>query len=162
MSNNDYMIIHDIDLFPLNSALNYKYPMKGPYHIADPRMHPIYHYKNYIGGILSITLKDFNKLNGMSNDYWGWGREDDDLYKRMKIHKLQLERIESVPDPDYPWFIHDHSHSEKRDTTNLLHNTYLLKRQDLKSGITSLKYKLINIRNSKADGYKYKIINNAK
>lgn len=34
-----------------------------------------YDYETYIGGVLLLTLRDFERLNGMSNDFWGWGLE---------------------------------------------------------------------------------------
>ena len=31
-------------------------------------------------------------LNGYPNDYWGWGCEDDDMYKRVRHYNLTLTR----------------------------------------------------------------------
>ena len=33
------------------------------------------------------------QINGMSNRYWGWGREDDELYVRMKKANLNVRKI---------------------------------------------------------------------
>ena len=30
-----------------------------------------------------MSIKDFNKINGFSNKFWGWGGEDDDMYNRI-------------------------------------------------------------------------------
>ena len=30
------------------------------------------------------------QVNGMSNRYWGWGREDDELYVRLKKAGLKV------------------------------------------------------------------------
>lgn len=60
-----------------------------------------YHYKNFIGGILMLTLRDFRSLNGMSNKYWGWGLEDDELFLRIRYFSSSLlcfQRLESHPD----------------------------------------------------------------
>lgn len=47
-SNFDYMVMHDVDLLPLNPQLYYGYPGDGnALHIASPQLHPKYHC-NYI------------------------------------------------------------------------------------------------------------------
>lgn len=39
-------------------------------------------YPTIFGGAGSFTKHDFQLINGFSNQFWGWGGEDDDLYKR--------------------------------------------------------------------------------
>lgn len=58
----DYMAMHDVDLLPLNTELNYGYPADGPYHVAAPHVHPMYHYKTFIGGIVLMTNEHFEKV----------------------------------------------------------------------------------------------------
>ena len=47
--------------------------------------------------ILKLLNTVFNKLyfqvNGLSNKFWGWGREDDELYLRMKEAKLSVSNL---------------------------------------------------------------------
>nr|CAG4652136.1 EOG090X0CO7 [Triops cancriformis] len=95
-SGSDYIAIHDVDLLPLNYELDYSYPSKGPYHVASPDLHPRYHYKTFVGGILLLTNADFEKVNGLSNRYWGWGLEDDELYVRMKNAGLKIQRPKNL------------------------------------------------------------------
>jgi xylosylprotein 4-beta-galactosyltransferase len=71
----DYIAMHDVDLIPINANLRYDYPKSGPFHVASPQLHPKYHYKTFVGGILLITREHFEKVNGLSNNYWGWGLE---------------------------------------------------------------------------------------
>jgi hypothetical protein len=36
----DYMAMHDVDLLPLNTLLDYGYPFRGPFHVSTPELHP--------------------------------------------------------------------------------------------------------------------------
>lgn len=55
----DYLAMHDVDLLPLNEALDYGFPKEGPFHVASPELHPLYHYKTYVGGILLLTKRHY-------------------------------------------------------------------------------------------------------
>lgn len=39
-------------------------------------------YATIFGGAGAFLKKDFENINGFSNEFWGWGGEDDDLYHR--------------------------------------------------------------------------------
>lgn len=58
----DYLAMHDVDLLPLNEALDYGFPVEGPFHVASPELHPLYHYKTYVGGILLLTKKHYRAV----------------------------------------------------------------------------------------------------
>lgn len=32
-----------------------------------------------VGGVLAIRMNHFYAVNGFSNEFWGWGGEDDDM-----------------------------------------------------------------------------------
>ena len=40
-------------------------------------------YSHFFGGITAINKNTMIEINGLSNNYWGWGREDDDFYHRI-------------------------------------------------------------------------------
>lgn len=92
----DYIAMHDVDLLPLNPNLHYDYPKDGPFHIAAPELHPKYHYKTFVGGILLVNRDHFAILNGMSNRYWGWGLEDDEFYVRIRDAQLHVTRPANI------------------------------------------------------------------
>ena len=49
-------------------------------------------YREYAGGIMSLSKSTLTRFNGMSNLYFGWGGEDDNLFGRLVANKLQVKR----------------------------------------------------------------------
>lgn len=39
-------------------------------------------YSKLVGGVFAISVDHFIQVNGYSGYFWGWGGEDDDMYKR--------------------------------------------------------------------------------
>lgn len=39
-------------------------------------------YNNYAGGVVAVNYHSLQAINGHSNDFWGWGSEDDDFSAR--------------------------------------------------------------------------------
>ncbi|KAK1335889.1 hypothetical protein QTO34_003688 [Cnephaeus nilssonii] len=62
----DYIAMHDVDLLPLNEELDYGFPEAGPFHVASPELHPLYHYQTYVGGILLLSKQHYQLCNGTS------------------------------------------------------------------------------------------------
>lgn len=88
-----YVVCHDVDMLPLDSACDYSLPesvthLAGAAEQFDYRMP----YLNYLGGVLAITLKAFERVNGYSNRYWGWGAEDDDMFLRLWCYGITPKR----------------------------------------------------------------------
>ena len=47
-------------------------------------------YATIFGGVGAFTKIHFERINGFSNLFWGWGGEDDDLYQRYGVHPMEL------------------------------------------------------------------------
>lgn len=45
-------------------------------------------YMTSAGGIVSMSLKHWRKINGFGNNYFGWGGEDDELHHRLRLNGL--------------------------------------------------------------------------
>jgi hypothetical protein len=92
----DYICFHDVDMLP--EEADYSYPMK-PTHLASNLSSYNYSvpYDEYFGGVTLFNKYDFELVNGYSNEYWGWGYEDDDLLNRCYYKKLPMD-VEWVGD----------------------------------------------------------------
>ena len=96
-------IFHDVDLLPSEELKEYyeNVPTDKPVHIAAVwdryNGNP-----NYFGGIVAFNKTMFEKINGYPNNFWGWGGEDDELYKRTKkfynILKVKKGSIKDLED----------------------------------------------------------------
>ncbi|KAJ8338479.1 hypothetical protein SKAU_G00374450 [Synaphobranchus kaupii] len=138
----DYIAMHDVDLLPLNEALDYGFPDQGPFHIASPELHPLYHYKTYVGGILLLTKQHYQMCNGMSNRFWGWGREDDEFYRRLRTAGLELFRPIGIT-TGYKTFRHIHDPAwRKRDQKRVAAQKQEQFKVDAEGGLTNLRYKV--------------------
>lgn len=92
----DYVVFHDIDMIPI--IVDYSYS-EYPTHLASKFVSNNKDFNRivfdeYFGGVTIFPIEDFERINGYSNDYWGWGYEDDDLLWRCKINGIKLDQKE--------------------------------------------------------------------
>jgi hypothetical protein len=85
---NDYQTItfvfNDVDTMPYNkNFLNYE--------TVQGTVKHFYGYHFTLGGIVSITGADFEKINGFPN-YWAWGYEDNALSNRVNNAGIIVDR----------------------------------------------------------------------
>ncbi|XP_014872121.1 beta-1,4-galactosyltransferase 7 isoform X1 [Poecilia latipinna] len=155
----DYLAMHDVDLLPLNEALDYGFPKEGPFHVASPELHPLYHYKTYVGGILLLTKRHYHMCNGMSNRFWGWGREDDEFYRRLRKAELQLFRPSGIT-TGYKTFLHIHDPAwRKRDQKRVAAQKQEQFKVDPDGGLTNLQYQVDSRQELTISGAPCTIIN---
>lgn len=83
----DYVCFHDIDM--ICNTIDYSYN-DHPTSLIRYRTKSKKVYKEYFGGITIFPNNIFKLINGFSNDYWGWGCEDDDLYNRCIKSKIDV------------------------------------------------------------------------
>ena len=89
----DYVVFHDVDMLP--EKVDYSYS-DIPIHLATDNLP----FEHYFGGITLFPIDLFERINGFSNVYWGWGFEDDDLrYRCIKndIPLVQVSQTDSLP-----------------------------------------------------------------
>jgi hypothetical protein len=89
---NDYQnitfVFNDIDTVPFSNIFDYT--------TSSGMVKHFYGFKYALGGIVSITGKDFELINGYPN-FWGWGMEDNVLQKRCESAGLIVNRDQFYP-----------------------------------------------------------------
>ncbi len=92
-SSYDYFAFHDVDMLPVDS--DYSFP-DGPTHLSSEveQFNWGLPYDGYFGGVTLFDKESFSKINGYSNEYWGWGAEDDDVLHRCMIKDVDTYRKE--------------------------------------------------------------------
>ena len=87
----DYFCFHDVDMLPL---VSYYSRVFNPTHLAAEAEQFGFKlpYNGYFGGVTLFDKNSFQRVNGFSNDYWGWGAEDDDILFRCKVLEIKTSR----------------------------------------------------------------------
>ena len=78
-------VLHDVDLLPSKELMPWytRLPSEQPVHIA--RVWSRYNDNlKYFGGIVAFSEDHYRKINGFPNNFWGWGGEDDEMFKRIQ------------------------------------------------------------------------------
>lgn len=80
-------------------------------------------YKNYFGGVTTVSRDQFKKINGFANMFYGWGGEDDDLNHRITKFNLTVNRTPA----HMARFIMLKHDKVLFDTKNLFYRTFMKK-----------------------------------
>ena len=97
-------------------------------------------YRALFGGIQAFKKQDYLAINGYSNKYWGWGAEDDNLFKRIRTKGFSLTRS-SEEVGRYKMNQRHHFRSDGANKENLkIYNQELKLDEDGLRNITSLNY----------------------
>lgn len=133
----DGFAAHDVDMLP--SKADYSFPT-CPTHIATKVEQFRYKmpYPQYFGGVTLFPNEDFRKANGYSNNFWGWGAEDDELYKHMVSLGITIERRQC--------FFQSLHHTRKLVQEDYKRNIEYLKMQrSSEDGLTHCKYEIVKL-----------------
>jgi len=90
----DYIVFHDVDMLPIDVDYSYS---EVPLHLAthfelEYEKAKNLEFDDYFGGVTILCNSVFEKVNGYSNLYWGWGFEDDDLLFRCFQKNIPLDK----------------------------------------------------------------------
>jgi GT2 family glycosyltransferase len=130
----DYICFHDVDMIPVKADYSYS---DIPLHMASNCSQFDYKlpYNNYYGGVNLMSNENFIKINGFSNDYWGWGVEDDDLLARVMKSGYGIKRRTGY------YYSLPHKKNPSNRPENL--KKYNSKYNYLEDGLSNLEYKLL-------------------
>jgi hypothetical protein len=142
-------IHHDIDMIPDIERIKYFFNDNV---IACKIPNKKYNgSSNFVGGILSIPLNIMDHINGYSNNFWGWGREDHNLYKRLSAQQIKIYRpntgnvIEIEHVKAYNLITDNNINNNFKKN---YHNNWITHKNELKngfnSGLSDLLYDILN------------------
>lgn len=148
----DYVAFHDIDMIPKNADYSY---VEVPTHLATNVKIDFdkYSYDEFFGGVVLMNKQHVLLTNGYSNEYWGWGAEDDDLKFRCKKDNLTNGNIPFRKPGEYVTLHHAEHGFNNLDYKSVLSfkNTDRLTKEVItgnintkEEGFNSLKFKEIN------------------
>lgn len=137
-------IFHDVDLIPEDDRNIYSCPPE-PRHmsVAVNTMNYQLPYRTIFGGVSALTVDQFQSVNGFSNQYFGWGGEDDDMAARI-LTKYRISR--------YPTSIARYKMLRHRpDTPNQSRYKILGVSSAMRSvdGLSNLQYEVLSTENEK-------------
>jgi len=140
----DCLVFHDVDLLPEDDRNLYTCPDQ-PRHmsVAVDKFQYKLPYKGLFGGVSAMSVRHFNLVNGFSNQYWGWGGEDDDMAKRLVSQKLQITRYKADI-ARYTMIKHQRENSNKPNPKR--HKLLQISKTfQLTDGLVNLNYTLLNV-----------------
>ncbi len=81
-----YYIFHDVDKIPVE--VDYSFPS----YVTQLEKNE-FQIKDYFGGVTMFNGSAFRYVNGYSNNFWGWGGEDNEMF----LNTSKLTRIVQRP-----------------------------------------------------------------
>ena len=138
--NSDYFVLHDADQIPENPSNDYAFK-KRPTHLLTSTSQWNYNKgpSGNVGGALMITRQKYQEINGYSNNFGGWGREDDNMALRLQKHG----GYDSLPPKIGRYKELKHPRVLGLDKTEQFHKN-VANTHDFSSGLSDLRYETIS------------------
>ena len=142
------LIMHDVDLLPENDKIDYGCKM-SPAHLSVGIniFRYILPYRQIFGGVSSMLSSHFRKINGATNLFYGWGGEDDNIYRRLRMNGLGIHR-QSIKIARYTMMSHVRNGYTKLDIEAQRKLNYKLGNSTnfwKKDGLNSLQYGIVSV-----------------
>ncbi|CAL1532114.1 unnamed protein product [Lymnaea stagnalis] len=140
-------ILHDVDMIPADDRNLYRCDKNNPTHfgVSIDKFKFKLPYYGLFGGVTAFTREQFQRINGASNMYFGWGAEDDDLRERVLNKQYKMAR----KSPDIAvYYMVKHNQKEAGWEANSKRNMIFKmarQRQDI-DGLNSVVYRTSSIK----------------
>ena len=90
------IVVHDVDMMPQHTVNYTECTMPTQFSSEIDAYGWSMPYPESAGGVFAATYEHWMSINGMSNEFVGWGGEDDELFQRLKVKQL-LHPITGLP-----------------------------------------------------------------
>ena len=112
------IVFHDVDMLPEDDRNLYKCN-ESPTHLSTKisKFKYKYPYGTDFGGVTMLKSEQYLQLNGHSNLFWGWGREDNDIEWRIRQRGFEIQKPDPIDYGRYTMISHTHDlgfQSEKK------------------------------------------------
>ena len=84
----DYIVFNDVDTIPASNDIFYDYP--------GEKVNHLFGYTMCLGGAISLSVENIERINGFFNNYWGWGFEDTDLKFKVEMCDLTIDETNGI------------------------------------------------------------------
>lgn len=147
-----YFAFHDIDMLPITA--DYSEPTEPTHLVCDAsQFEGGIPYENYFGGVVLLNANDYEAINGFSNDYWGWGSEDDDLLLR-----LFAEDIKTIRRNGGVFKSLEHEYTIVPEASQKNYERLISKPNYKLDGLTTLEYELLHARQINERAIMYSVL----
>lgn len=151
-ADSDYYCIHDVDNIPVNADYRCpSQPLRLVTKLLSTHRQETEYLDHYFSGAVTLRKEHAFAANGLSNHYWGWGKEDDDFFFRLLMQGFccHADQEGTYHDLANPQAQHFSKATKKRTSPQLEANRHrrnsLLRLQldPAKDGLNSLTYSIL-------------------
>lgn len=157
----DYYCLHDVDAVPVHA--NYACPSQPLrlVHKIRGEQGDSTRATHYFSGAVSIRKEQMFAANGYSNEYWGWGKEDDDFFFRLLLAGFlcfydEQGEFHDLPNPRQQQVARKTAEVRRRIDLNRERRSRLQRglEDPRTDGLSTLKYQVV----SRSEGVGYEMI----
>ena len=150
----DNYLFNDVDVYPQktkeNNVIDFKYHQNKKH--KNNIRHP-YGFNHCLGCLFMLKADTYKKINGFSNQYYGWGGEDHDIQKRAEVLGVDIDRSKFIKRGNKKKIYDDWSKEKITNRNNKTNQDIKFKLRDMynsdkntikKDGVNNCHYKIVN------------------